>query len=169
MTSRLRARMLAGVCALLVVVSSAGCQTVYPSSRPYTGIGATRNSAGDVIILVRTCAGDPATKLHLSLRDVILWKVTSPGDASPVIRLQVGQTGSGWREELPLGALYESQDVYGVLVWFSKGSMASSSIPFGQAQEGSVISDAGRTTEDEFMQLATRCGRPIKSSSTPAQ
>ena len=62
MTSRLRARMLAGVCAVLVVVSSAGCQTIYPSSRPYEGIGATRNAAGDVIILVRTCQGLAATK-----------------------------------------------------------------------------------------------------------
>ena len=168
MSNRLRARMQAGVCALLVVVSSAGCQTIYPSSRPYTGIGATRNAAGDVIILVRNCAGNGAVKLQLSVNGAILWEVTSPGDASPVIRMQVGQVASGWREELSLSSRYEGQDVYGVSVWFSKGKMVNTAIPFGQTQAGIVISDAGLTTEDEFLQLATRCGSPITTSSTRA-
>lgn len=161
MTSRLRARMLAGVCALLVVVSSAGCQTVYPSSRPYTGIGATRNSAGDVIVLVRTCQGLAATKLQLSANGSLAWVLVSTGDTSPLIRFQVGQVVSGWTEDLPLVPQFDPREVYSITVRFSNDNIISSSIPFAKAEQGSVMTDAGRMTEDEFMRSPIRCGGPI--------
>lgn len=161
MTSRLRARMLAGVCALLVVVSSAGCQTVYPSSRPYTGIGATRNSAGDVIVLVRTCQGLAATKLQLSANGSLAWVLVSTGDTSPLIRFQVGHVVSGWKQEHPLSSQYEAANVYTVAAGFANDRRIASPIPFAKTEQGSVMTDAGRMTEDEFMRSAIWCGGPI--------
>lgn len=37
----------------------------------------------------------------------------------------------------------------------------SSAIPFAKAEQGSVMTDAGRMTEDEFMRSPIRCGGPI--------
>jgi hypothetical protein len=129
MSGRSLMRLLPAMCGFLLVASSVGCQTIFPTSRPYTGLGATRNAAGDVIILVRTCKGLAATKLQLSADGYVLWLVTSTGDASPVIRQQVGQVGLGWRQDAPLSSTYDPQRIYTVGVWFSGDNLIGPQFP----------------------------------------
>jgi len=169
MAGKSLARAFSTVCALVISFGIAGCQTVFPSSKPHTGLGATRSASGDVVVLVRTCNGIAATRFELSSHGAFVWRISTTGDASPVIRHHVGETTSGWTQDLTLGPKYDAQERYSVGVAFSNGSSIPSAIPFDQAEAGSVITDAGRMTEDEFMRSAIWCSSPIMTRSTTSQ